>query len=124
MDNIWHIASLPLWGLATLFLVYTILPRGEFRTREKFPVHVVMCLIVSTLLGVFAAVVWDGALRLGMIVSLPFWLIAGACVVGTVGAVKNPRPGETHADLAVQGVIGTLFTGILSVLAALVWRFV
>lgn len=121
--TIWNVASIPMWGLAILFFASIFVPRDEFEARDN-TVHVAVCLLASTLAASFAAAIWDASLRLGMFVSLPFWICAGLCAIGTYGAVRNQRPGETRSDLAVQGVLGLIGTGIMAVLAALVWRYV
>lgn len=106
------ILSIPLWLFSLIFFLYLFKPKPAYQSREKYPIHAVMCVVLGCMFAALAKTMWDGALTLGMILSIPFWISAAVFSSATIGCLR-----EEKVDPA-QAVIGLVLTGILAVIAA------
>ena len=53
-----------------------------------------------------------------IIASLPFWVLGLALFVGGFACLTHQDPGETHADLVIQFIMGLfLGTGLMMIAA-------
>lgn len=114
------IVSIPLWLFATIFFLYLLKPRPAFQSREKYPIHALMCVSFGSMFAALAKWTWDGVMTMGMFISIPFWICAAIFASATVGCLLDKRAGETDGDLVAQGIIGLVITGVLIIIAALI----